>query len=257
MTRKLRSLLLALLCFWMLALPAEAASSLYHTPAVTVITENAPRDLELMIRLQRKDGSVVPIFLEKKTKAWEQQFRLFREAGFSIRNWYGNDYDLEGAELVLRSAEGESVIPLTKELTDQMSMDDVLMLNYKTKTLSLGDPLWRGPLLLALRVLLAVALELLVFRLRGYSERRSYLTVTVTGLLAFGLLGWYSSGWLNFDIRAIIPYIILLFLAMTGQTLIHLIVVDEESKDHILVTTLLSYGLAALVNGVSLYFLPI
>ena len=52
MTRKLRSLLLALLCFWMLALPVEAASSLYHTPAVTVITENAPRDLELMIRLQ-------------------------------------------------------------------------------------------------------------------------------------------------------------------------------------------------------------
>ena len=44
---------------------------------------------------------------------------------------------------------------------------------------------------------------------------------------------------------------------MTGQTLIHLIVVDEESKDHILVTTLLSYGLAALVHGVSLYFLPI
>ena len=83
MKRTIRILFMILLCFWTLAVPVEAASQ-YHVPAVTILTENAPGDLEIMIRIHRKDGSVVPIFLEKKTRAWEQQFRLYREAGYTI-----------------------------------------------------------------------------------------------------------------------------------------------------------------------------
>lgn len=257
MKRKLCSFLLALLCLWMLAAPVEAASSLYHTPAMTLITENAPRDLELMIRLQRKDGSEVPIFLEKKAKAWEQQFRLYREAGYNIRSWYGNDYDLRDAELVLRSGGEERVIVMSRELTDQMSMNDVVMLNYKKGTLSLGDPLWRGPLLLTLRLLIAVALELLIFRLFGYDERRTFLSVGIGGLAAFGLLAWYTSGWLNFDIRAIIPLIVIMILMPTAQIVLNVIMVEEKEKGAILGTTALSCGLGIVVNLLMLYFLPI
>jgi len=257
MKRKLRCLLLILFCLWTLALPAAAASSLYHTPAMTVLTVNAPRDLEIMIRLQRKEGEPVPIFLEKKTRVWEQQFRLYREAGYSIRAWYGNSYDLEDAELVLRSSQGERVLLMPRELTDRMSIDDVLMLNYKTGTLELGMPLWRRLLPVILRVLMAVGLELLVFRLRGYRQLRSYLVAALGGLAAFALVGWYSSGWLNFDVRAIVPFLLMLFLGLTAQILLNLILVDEDARDHTLVTTLQGFALASVVTILFLYFLPI
>ncbi len=256
MKRRLRSLLLALLCLWMLATPVSAASQ-YHTPAMTILTENAPRDLEIMIRIHLRDGSVVPIILDKKTKAWEQQFRLYREAGFSVKAWYGNDYDLLNAELVLRSGGEEKVIVMPQELTDRMRINDVLVLDYKAGTLSLGDPIWRGPLMLVLRILVAVGLALLIFRLRMYSYLRSYLAVGISTLAAFGLLGWYTSGWLNFDNRAVIPYIILLVLALLIMSVVNLIVIDEDDRDRTFVTTILAFGASALSNILMLYFLPI
>lgn len=257
MKRTLRCLLLILLWLWALALPAAAASTLYHAPAMTVLTENAPHDLEIMIRLQRKDGEKVPIFLDKKTRAWEQQFRLYREAGFSIRAWYGNSYDLQNAELVLRSGEGERVILMPKELTDRMNIDDVVMLNYKTGRLTLGMPLWRSILPVILRVLIALGLELLVFRLRGYTQLRTYLTTGLSALAGFSLLGWYTSGWLNFDVRSIVPFLLLLFLLLAAQLILNLILVDEDARDYTLVTTLRGFAPAAAVTILFLYFLPI
>ena len=256
MKRKFCILLTIILCLWVFAVPV-AAASLYHSPAMTILTENAPRDLEIMIRLHRKDGSEVPIILDKKTKLWEQQFRLYREAGFSIRAWYGNHYDLEDAELILRSGGEERVLAMPREMTDQMSMNDVVMLDYKAGTLSLGDPLWRGMLMMVLRILVAVAVELLVFRLRKYSDLRTYLAVGLGSLAGFGFMGWYTSGWLNFDVRAIIPFIVLLFLTLTAEILLNLILVEEEPRDKTLVTTVLSFCPAAVLTILMLYFLPV
>ena len=251
------SMLLSFFCNFLPLLPVGTVSSTYHPPMLTILTENAPSDLTIEIQLHRRDGAVLPKVLEKKTRIWEQQFRLRREDFITVRSWYGNDYDLKDAELVLRSGGQSTTIRIPQELTEQMRMDDVLMLDYKTGTLSLGNPLWRGGLLLLLRILIAVGLELLIFRLRGFTDSRSYWAVGIVAFVSIGLLSLFTSGWLNFNNRETIVYFFLSVLILAAQVIALLLCMEERDKDRILTATLYA-GLTAIGSNVLwLYFLPV
>ena len=251
------SMLLSFFCNFLPLLPSGMVMPSYHPPMLTILTENAPSDLTIEIQLHRRNGTVLPKVLEKKTRIWEQQFRLRREDFITVRSWYGNDYDLKDAELVLRSGGQSTTIQIPQELTEQMSMDDVLMLDYKTGTLSLGEPGWRRPLLLFLRILLAVGLELLVFRLRGYTKGRSLLTVGIVALVTIGLLSLYTLGWLNFNNRKIIIYILLGIVALAVQVITLLLSVEEHDRDHTLSTSVFASLAAVASNILWLYCFPI
>ena len=163
---------------WAMVVPASAAQGgSYHAPAVTILVENAPDDLEITMNLHKSNDRVIPTKLEKKCVAWEQQFRLFREGVFSVTDWFGNSYDLKDAELVLTSGGKKTVVPLPRAITDRMTMNNVLTLDYRTGTVRFGEPMLRGPLMLALRLLVAAAVELLFFRLYDYRDRHTMLLV--------------------------------------------------------------------------------
>jgi len=251
------ALAILVLSLLLLAVPVFAVgmSTLYHPPAVTVLTENAPRDLKLTIRISTENG-IVPVELEKKTRVWEQQFRLFREGVFSIRAWYGNNRDLKDAELVLRSGGQEKTVPLTREITDQMNYNDILMLDYKNGTVSVGMPFWRGPLMLILRTVIAAALVLLIFRLRGYEGKRAVILVPIVALVCYGLLNMTTSSWLNTDPRSLVSYILYAMLAIFVQILGCVVLVDEDSADRRLTTCLLANLPAMAFNSLALFLLP-
>ena len=251
------SMLLSFFCNFLPLLPSGMVMPSYHPPMLTILTENAPSDLTIEIQLHRRNGTVLPKVLEKKTRIWEQQFRLRREDFITVRSWYGNDYDLKDAELVLRSGGQSTTIRIPQELTEQMRMDDVLMLDYKAGTLSLGNPLWRGGLLLLLRILIAVGLELLIFRLRGFTDSRSYWAVGIVAFVSIGLLSLFTSGWLNFNNRETIVYFFLSVLILAAQVIALLLCMEERDKDRILTATLYA-GLTAIGSNVLwLYFLPV
>lgn len=259
MTRK-RFCILLLIFFLLLptvTVTASADSSLYHAPMLTILTGNAPSDLSIEFLLHRKDGTVLSKLMQKKTRVWEQQFRLYREDFVTVRAWFRNNYDLKNAEIVLISGENRITIPLTQELTEQMSMNDLLMLNYKTATLTLGDPFWRGPLLMVLRILLAVGLTVLVFRLRSYTEGRSLVIAGGTALVCFFGLNLLTSKWLNFDIREVIAYGVFCVIALLVQTLAHVCCMEERTPDERLNTTLLAFVVTVVTNTLWLFCLPV
>ncbi len=261
MQRSFSRLAMLVLALLMLAIPVFAAGmgGSYHPPAVTILTENAPRDLQIKILLhgsEKKQAFTVHVDLDKKTRAWEQQFRLYREGVYSFKAWFGNALDLKDAELILTSSDGEKTIPLTQELTDQMSSNDILMLNYKQGTLHLGMPFWRGPLTLILRTLLAAAIVLLIFRLRGFNEKRTMLLVPLIALAAYGLLNWSTANWLNVDPRSIVTYIIYAMLVFVVQILASVVLLDEDSGDGRLTTTILANLPAMAFNTLALTLLP-
>ena len=261
MNRKLSLFFLTLLVVLMLPTPVHGVQRgvflVYHPPAVTFLTENAPKDLEIVIHLQRKDGSTVAVTLEKQTRAWEQQFRLYREAAFSVKSWFGNDYDLKDAELVLKSGGSQRTLKLPRELTDQMEMDDTLMLDYQSGSFKLGLPFWRYPGLLILRVLIAALLELLVFRLRSYTAARSLVTAFLAGLVLYGLLNWFTKDWLNVDIRILIPFVLVVGLVLLAQILVLVVFIDEDTKDRTMGTALLANALALGSTIAALNLLPV
>ena len=261
MKRKWIGLVMLFCLVWMMAIPAAAGGPTrggsYHAPAVTIITENAPRDLEITMNIHRHNGTVVPTQLEKKTRVWEQQFRLYRAGVFGIDQWYGNAYDLKDAELVLVSGGKETVIPLSQELTDRMNYNDILTLDYRAGTVSLGAAVWRGPLMLAMRLIVVTALEVVIFRLFRYREKRSLLIVAAVTLATFGLLSIYTYNWLNSDPRRLILYILFSIILLTVQTLVFVSSVEENHRDKTLTTTIWASLTALVVNYAMLVLLPV
>ncbi len=261
MKRKWIGLVMLFCLVWMMVIPAAAGGPTrggsYHAPAVTIITENAPRDLEITMNIHRNNGTVVPTQLEKKTRVWEQQFRLYRAGVFGIDQWYGNAYDLKDAELVLVSGGKETVIPLSQELTDRMNYNDILTLDYRAGTVSLGAAVWRGPLMLAMRLIVVTALEVVIFRLFRYREKRSLLIVAAVTLVTFGLLSIYTYNWLNSDPRRLILYILFSIILLTVQTLVFVSSVEENHRDKTLTTTIWASLTALVANYAMLVLLPV
>ena len=243
---------------WAMVLPAGAAQGgSYHAPAVTILTEGAPSDLEITVNLRTADGTVVPVQLQKKRVAWELQYRLYREAVFSITSWFGNSYDLRDAQLVLTSGGKETVVPLSRELTERMTVNDVLTLHYRTGSIRFGAPGLRGPLMLVLRLLLLAGAELLIFRLHGYGDKRTMLIVAGVTLVTFGLFSIYTYGWLNSDPRRLIVYILFSILLVFVQTLCFVSFVDENSRNQTTSTTIRSSLAAIVLQYLLLMVLPV
>lgn len=262
-----------LLALALLVIPVGAAGmgTLYHPPALTILTENAPKDLQITMALKTKDvhreDIVIPVKLEKKVRAWEQQFRLYREGVYNVRAWFGNDKDLDGAELILTTGGTKKTVPIPRSITEQMrppadkkdkdySYNAVLMFNYRTGEFSLGMPFWRGPLMLILRSLIAAALVLLIFRLRSFEEKKTMLIVPLAAVMCYGLLNLSTANWLNTDPRSLVLYILYAILAIFGQVLADVVFLDEDGADSRVSTCLLGNLPAMLFNTLALFLLP-
>jgi len=243
---------------WASVVPASAAQGgSYHAPAVTILVENAPDDLEITMNLHKSNDRVIPTKLEKKCVAWEQQFRLFREGVFSVTDWFGNSYDLKDAELVLTSGGKKTVVPLPREVTDRMTMNNVLTLDYRAGSVRFGAPMLRGPLMLALRLLVAVAVELLIFRLYDYRDRHTVLLVAGVTLVTFGIFNFYTYGWLNTDPRRIIVYIVFTVVLLFLQTMCLVLFVEENTRNRTTSATFWASLLASAVHYFMLLLLPV
>ena len=256
MRRNARIILLILAIALMLSIPADAVLVPYHAPTLTVITENAPRDTQMKIKLYRGDH-YLEVEMTKKTRAWEQQFRLFREAVLTIPAWFGNSYDLKDAQLVIITGGEEEIMELPRELTDRMTGNDVVIYDYQRGTFHLGDPFWRGPLMLLMRILVAMVIELIIFRLFNFVQGRSFVSVAISSLATYGLLNLYTFNWLQFDNRAIVPYIVFFFMLVVAQIVFNVIVMEEESKDKVTGTTIVACFVSLLSNVLMLTLLPV
>lgn len=261
MMKKIFCLFGAILIVLCLATPVSAENAMgtggYHPPMVTIITMNGPGDLQLTMRLHLRDGRVIPVEMEKKTRGWEQQYRLYREMIYAEKNWFGNAYDLLDAELVLISDGKERVVPLEQKLTDQMTMDDVLMLNAKKGSLSFGAPVWRVPLLALMRVLIAVGLELLIFRLRGFTLLHTHVVVAIICAVCYGLLSVFTASWLNYDSRSEGIFCIFLLIILAAQLLAGTIFIEEDTRDRTASTLIMADAAAAVATILALTFLPV
>ena len=139
---KTRRFLIALYAVLLLlaVFPGEAfasGASTYHPPAITVVTYNAPEDLEIQV-LVIKNGEMFPVQTERTRRAWELSFRLYREGIFRSNTFWGNDKDFAGAVLLCRSGGEEHRIPIPQEFLTPGGNKDVMTLDCRSWTLSPG-----------------------------------------------------------------------------------------------------------------------
>ena len=179
MKQKVLGLLLALaLC---LAVPVTACANGLESPCLTVLVPHPAWGLTLTLEFD-SGTSLEPLVLRREGKGWETYYR------FSYYDlWGARDYgpqSLEGAQLLVdRNGETFSV-PVDPE--GFTTYDNLVTLDLLGRKLIYGQPWWRPPVLILLRVGLTLALEGGVFYLCGYRQRRSWLVFLLVNLVTQG-----------------------------------------------------------------------
>lgn len=255
--RRIQALLLAAALFMLVpAASAYAAGSRYHPPAVTFVVMNAPKDLSLTLKLI-KEGEPVYAKLDTERRAWESYYRLYRDAVWKIDRWYGNQYDLKDAVLIVESGGTEKTIPVPSEQLSERELNDYLVLDLKRGSLSFGLPFWRAPLLILMRMAVTILAECLIFYLYGYRMRRSWKIFLAVNLVTSLALNIMIRNWLNVNQQYFLGYAYALLLLPVGEIVAYVLLLDEQSRDRCINCTLWGNIASALLHIVMVTTLPL
>ena len=173
-----------------LVLPASANSA--EPPNIIILVPNPPEDLSLTISFP--DMELQPsLVLEGDSRGWERYYRFFSHE-------LGYDADKLSDAQVIAEAGGETYyFPLfAKELRQY---NGIFTLDLSGPILERGAPVWRIPLLVALRVISTLLIEGAIFFLFGYRKKESWLAflganlVTQTGLNLLFTGPYLGYGW--------------------------------------------------------------
>ena len=256
--RRRFTLLLILLLAFSLSGRAMAAApgAFYHPPALTILVVNAPADLKVTVTMD-KNGQAVEAVTEPEKRMWETRFRLYREAVWRIDSWYGNSYDFAGAVLTAESGEGSFTVPVPSEQLKRGEPDDVLTLDLKARTLTVGAPAWRAPLLFLLRAALGMLAEAAVLYLCGFRSRRSWIILLIVTLISKGFLSWLVRDWLNVIPSIYAIYFGIVLVVSLAEIIAYIIFMDEDSRDRITGFAAKAAVLSGIVGFLAISFLPI
>ncbi len=139
-------------------------------PSLTLIVYNAPADLVIYTKTVY-DNRGLEIFDDSKIKI-----------GGSIYRFYDDPYytGMWDGEIILKSSDESKNMILPPEAFE--SYDNYVTLDYTTLELTIGQPAWRVPLIIALRVSFTLIIEgilLFVFGFRKMSDIIAFLIVNI------------------------------------------------------------------------------
>ena len=248
MTRKGRILAMGLLALLLLpGLTAVAQANAAEPPGLTVLVSNPPAALSVSLRLAGSPAGA-SVTLREERVAWEAYYRFYYHAS-------PRDADsLEGAVLQVQSSEGDFSCPLPG--TAFATYNNLVTLDLRTRTLSTGQPAWRTPLLVALRVTLTLLLEGLVFLLFGYRTRRSWLAFAAVNLLTQGGLNALITG-PGSSAYFVFGYGFGELVVMAVETAAFACLLREHGRGRAALCAVAANAVSLLAGGLLLHFLPI
>ena len=132
-----------------LAVPVGALANSAEPPCVTVLVLAPPGDLELTIEFDSAQGEE-PQRLSGERMLWEGYYRFYGR-------WDIDPEGLTGARLVAETGGESFALPI--DPTGFARYNNLITLDVGGRQLLYGQPWWRQPLLVVLRVALTLALE--------------------------------------------------------------------------------------------------
>jgi len=242
--KKKKTLALALLVLLFCLLPCPALANSGEPPSLTILVTNPPDDLS--VTLQLADGSNQDALkLKKDAKGWEAYYRFFNShlPGTSVE---------QDAVLTVSYGGNTFQFPLTE---DNFSYSTLMTLDLDAGTLTQGQPAWRTPLLVAMRVVSTLLIEGLVFFLFQYRERRSWLVFLVVNLVTQTALNMsfngpqYTGYWM-------IGYVLGEILVFAAEIIAFTLLLREFKKGRAALCAIAANAASLLIGGAMLTYLP-
>jgi len=216
-------------------------------PGLTVIVSSPPDDLTLSIRFA--DGSTTnAVQLEKEQKAWEAYYRFFYWMVESTRP------SLEGATLVVQSSEKTFECLLPESAFSQYN--NLVTLNIAGESIAAGQSSGREFLLIALRVVLTLLIEGLIFFAFGYRKKRSWIVFAVINLLTQGALNMALSG-PDLGSSWIFGFVFHEFVIFIVEMITFALILKEHKKGRAVLYALAANLASLILGGVLISCLPV
>lgn len=234
---KIPVLMLILLLLGALILPSFANSA--EPPAVVIIVENAPADLEITL----KDGDFETA--AHKTNKVIETYYAFYSREFS-----------EAPKHNLQVSTGGQAFQVPLVLPVQ-TYNTLLTLNLKTHTLTEGKRPIRTAMLVSLRVGLTLLLEGAVFYLLGFRNKRTWLAFIGINLLTQGALNLWLSDMVPLQSYAILALIWGEFFVFIAEIIAFNLLVKEKSALRVIGTVVLANAFSLFAGGWLITVLPL
>lgn len=173
---KKKVLALAAALVFCLLLPISASANSAEPPGLTVLVLNPPENLTLSLTLTEEGAEPSTWSLRESSVLWENYYSFFG----SYQAAWGTENALP-ATLLVETGEESFSLPIDPEGFSRYN--NLVTLDVAGKRLLYGEPWWRQPLLIFLRVIFTLSLEGFVFLLFRYRERRSWIVFLLVNLI--------------------------------------------------------------------------
>lgn len=227
----------AMVCFFLafifitaLSLPVYANSA--APPSLTLVVLNAPDDIN--------------IYLDNGSKKAYREFSL-SDPLFRFRE--GQVYD----HIIVEAENKTTTLQMPDELIS--GYDNYAVLDYKTMKISVGQPFWRAPLLIFLRISFTLIIEGIIFLLFRFRVKRDIAVFLLVNIITQTALNIIVLNETN-HCFLMIELIFLETLIFIIESVAYSFLLTEHSKA-VRVAYSFSANLASLfVGGAAIFLLP-
>ncbi len=202
-------------------------------PSLTIVVLNAPDEIEIY----SADGN------EKAHREFSLSDTLFRfYEGETFQN-----------AIVIRAEGRETLLELPAE--NISGYDKYAVLDYKTMELSVGQPVWRAPLLIFLRVSITLIIEGIVFLLFGFRAKRDIAVFLLVNILTQAALNIIILTETN-TAFLMVELIFLEILIFIIESIAYCFLFTEHSKGERVIFSFIANLASLFIGGAAIYLLP-
>ncbi len=208
-------------------------------PSIIIIAGNAPDDLEISI------GSDNTYVKARKTVNMIESYFTF----------YSRDLKTDNGYIVrVSSADGTFEILLDKPLK---LYNNIYTLDLKNQKLTPGKSLTRSVLLVALRMILTLLIEAVVFLVFGFRDNKSWIAFLVINLITQGALNIWLNGFSPLQGYIIVSLIFGEILVFISEIIAFLAVIQEHRRIRTFLYVIAANLLSLLAGGYIITVLPV
>ena len=186
--------------------------------------------------------------LSKQQKAWESYYRFFYHM-----SPLGND-NLDGAVLIVKSNEKNFQCPLPAATFN--TYNNLLTLDMETENLTIGQSPLRAPLLVAMRIILTLVIEGVIFFLFGYRKKTSWIAFFAINMVTQGALNAMLTG-PSLGSYWIIGFAFGEIVVLAVELMAFIFFVKEFRKRRVAVYTVVANVASLIIGGLLIAYLPV
>lgn len=227
--------------------PITASANSAEPPSFTVIVINPPDDLSLSL-LFSDDTTTEPIILNTEKKAWETYYRFF------YHSYPGGHESAKGAALVVNYSNENFQCELPWD--SFKTYNNIVTLDIAKQATISGQPVWRIPILVTMRVILTLLIESVIFFLFGFRNKKSWIAFFIINLITQGTLNALLTGPL-IGSYWLFGFIAIEAIVFVAEMILFACVLNEYSKRRAVFYAFTANAASLLLGGVLISYLPI